>query len=172
MTLQFLFLLACLPLLLRTSASSGRHSCRKASRLIPMQLRQLCQNRLATLRKVNPHEAAVRLALDFADQPSLGCPLHQADHRVVTLLQKFGQFTDGCRFSVRVTRDPEEQLMLLRSDTFRSRRLLAETQESPQVITEPGKVPDQLSIQDLGVTAGAHRREMPLWFHRSNYITL
>jgi hypothetical protein len=166
MTSCFLRSIAHRPLRPRAGAGGGRHSCREASRLVPMQLRQPCQNRCAPLRDVDSHKSAVRLALSFADQASLGRPLHQADDGVVTPLQKFGEFADSGPFTVRVARDAQQELVLLGSDAFRSCRLFAEAQESPEVVTKPGEVPDQLAIQDFGVTASVHRGGMAMQFHQ------
>lgn len=93
-------------------------------------------------------KTTIRLALYFAHQTSLGRSLHQADYCVVTLLQELGQFADGGPFAVRIARDPEQKLVLLRSNAFRAGGLLAETQESTKVVTKPGKAPDQLAVED------------------------
>lgn len=95
---------------------------------------QLVEEALAFDGQANLDEAVISASNDFLDQAAALGALHQADHCVVTLLQELSQLGDGSPSAARETRDPEEELVLLRRQTLGSSRLLAESQEAPKLI--------------------------------------
>ena len=65
--------------------------------------------------------------------------LDQAHHGVVAFLKELRELGDRGRAESRKALHAEEQLMLLRGDARGAGRLLAETQETAQLVARPGQ---------------------------------
>jgi hypothetical protein len=101
-----------------------------------VQRGKLRQFRAASRRQVHAYEAPVVCNRRFTNEVRIHRPVYQSHHRVVPLLQKFPQLGNCRPPPSRESRDSQHQLMLLGRDAGRARRTFAETQESPQTVTE------------------------------------
>jgi hypothetical protein len=100
------------------------------------------ENPLALECRVDPDKTAIASRPFFADQPSPLRPFHQSDNGVVSCLQKLRQLRNGRPTTSRVTRDTKQQLVLLWRQPASPRRLLAEAQKAPQLVTKSRETSD------------------------------
>jgi len=82
----------------------------------------------------------VGCAAVFPNQPPAFGALDEAYHGIVALLQEFSEFADGGPAAPCKPCDSEEELMLLGRQPARPRSLFAEAQESPELVSEGGKM--------------------------------
>ncbi len=94
------------------------------------------------------------------NEPARLQAIDQLDRAVMLDLQAFRQRPDGCTLPAAQALYRQERLMLLRLQTSGTRRLLAEVQETPDLVA---KFP-----QRLNVTSGM----FTLFHSRYNYIVL
>lgn len=102
-----------------------------------MHLGELAKRRSALRRQPDANETPVAGACLLADQPACGGSLDQPHDGVVALLKEFREFRNGGPVAPRITRDPQEQLVLLGSQATGARGALAEAQKAPEMVTKP-----------------------------------
>lgn len=83
-----------------------------------MKFCQLIQQSLTFRQEGHLHDPVVTFRLTLANEAAALSPLDKANHGVMALLQKFGQFGDGGRAPVGEPCNTEEQLMLLGSQAL------------------------------------------------------
>jgi hypothetical protein len=103
---------------------------------------KLHQHRSSSICQVHAHKATVTRDWRLANQVRPHRAVHQSDHRIVPLLQKLLQLGNRSPAAPCESRDTQHQLMLLRRHPRGARGLLAEAQESPELETKLGKLPD------------------------------
>ena len=94
------------------------------------------QHPLAGRRQPDQDGATVFLP-DFADHvAALRQTIHQLNRAVVFDLQPFRQLANGRKLARRQSLDRQEELMLLRLDSLRSRGIFAVTEKPPYLMAE------------------------------------
>lgn len=101
-----------------------------------MMQRQLAQHSFAARCRVNQHLTVVVRAAASPCQASLLQPVKKLYGAVMLNLEPLGQVADRGRCSAGQPLDGQQQLVLLRLESRRAGRLLAEMQEPPDLMTE------------------------------------
>ena len=86
------------------------------------------------------HLPAILRACGANHKPLVFHAIHEFDHAVMPELQPVRQLSDGRGMPVRQTFDCEQKLMLLRLQSEPPDLLLAEMQETPDLIPELGQI--------------------------------
>ena len=128
--------------------------------LFKVQGRQSPQDGAAARRQVDHYEAPIAGPGLLAYQAAVSRPLDQAHHRIVPLLEEFGQFGNSGPPPAGESGYAQQQLMLLGRDATGVRGALAEPQKPPQPVTETGQAMQRrsadLSVGSRGQTGPSH----------------
>ncbi len=108
----------------------------KTLQLAPVERGELRQFRASGGRQIHPHKTPVARNWRFSNEPGIHGSIYQRHYGVMPLLQEFSQIGNGRPSSSRESRNSQHQLMLLGSYACIARRSFAETQESPQTVSE------------------------------------
>jgi hypothetical protein len=101
-----------------------------------MVQREMPQNPLALGREFHAHLSPVLVSAGLLDEAPLHQPVHQFDGAMVLELKALGQIGDGRPWVAAHTLHREHQLMVLRLDSGLPGRILAEVQETADLVTE------------------------------------
>ena|SRR5437762_4544878 len=107
--------------------------------LAPVEPGELFEDGFSLACRRHHDGAPVAPAGFLPDQAPARRPLDQAHHGVVAFLKELRELGDRGRAESRKALHAEEQLMLLRGDARGAGRLLAETQETAQLVARPGQ---------------------------------
>ena len=99
-----------------------------------MMPRKLAQHAFPLGRELQHHFAAIDIAGIALHQSVLLAPIHQLHRTVVLNLHSIGNITHRRRRGLRLER--KQKLILLRFEAGFTRSLLAESQETPDVVTK------------------------------------
>jgi len=104
--------------------------------LITMVQRKLAQSLLALRRQPDSHLSLVRSVGRAEHKSSLHQPVQQSTHAVMPQLKPFCEIGDRGPLRARISTYRQEQLVLPRFETGGDSGPLAESQKSPNLVTE------------------------------------
>lgn len=111
----------------------------QSKQFLTMLCHQVVQYRVACARQMHLDRAPIGTPGLAFHQSQFLAPRDQRNHTVMMGLKAFGQFADRSPFTARKAADMQQQLILKMGDAAQSRRLFAETQETPELVAEMGK---------------------------------
>jgi hypothetical protein len=128
--------------------------------------RDLTQKRIAFARQMDFDEAAILFALNFSHQSAFFCALDEPHHGIVPSLQELREFRNSGPTTARVSLDPQQELMLLWSDSTSTGYSLTEAKKAANAVAKPCQLPQCVRVKRRDF------RQEGLMFHKINYITM